>query len=185
MNEFTQILHSAASGNDYSAEALLPLVYEDLRRLAKARMAQESANHTLQPTALVHEAWLRMVDDEDRVWQNRAYFFAAASTAMRRILIDHARRKAQLKRGGDQKRLDIDKLDLSEPEQDEILLLMEDALKELEKLHPKWGKVVVMKYFGGMTNKETAEAIGVSEPTVERYWAAAKVWLYRRMSSKA
>lgn len=183
MNDFTRLLQSAAHGDDSSAEALLPLVYEDLRRLAQARMGQEASGHTLQPTALVHEAWLRMVNDTERTWQNRAYFFAAAATAMRRILIDHARRKAQLKRGGDQKRVNLDQLDLTEPQQDEIILLMEDALKELEQLHPKWGQVVVMKYFGGMTNKEAAEALDVSEPTVERYWAAAKVWLYRRISA--
>lgn len=183
MNDFTRILESATHGDDDSAQALLPLVYDDLRRLAASRMMWESASHTLQPTALVHEAWLRMVDDNSRGWRDRAYFFAAAATAMRRILIDHARKKMQQKRGGNPKRINLDHLELAEPESPEILLLMEDALHELEQLHPSWGKVVVMKYFGGMTNRETAEAMDISEPTVERYWAAAKVWLFRKMST--
>ena len=132
MSDFTQILNSATEGDERSSEALLKQVYEDLHKLAQARMVQESPNHTLQPTALVHEAWLSLVDDEDRTWQNRAYFFASAATAMRRILIDHARKKATRKHGGHHQRLDIDQLDLSEQMPDDMVLMVEDALQKLE-----------------------------------------------------
>ena len=185
MSDFTQILHAAAEGDTPSADAILPLVYEDLRRLAQARMAREAADHTLQPTALVHEAWLRMVDQEEQDWKNRAYFFSAAATAMRRILIDHARSKTLKKHGGGQVRVGIDQLDLSVPEPNELLLYIEDALQALEQVHPQWAQIVVMKYFGGMTHRETAEALNIGESSVERYWAAAKVWLYRKMSASA
>lgn len=184
MNEITRILHSSSKDGDSSAEALLPLVYEELRKLAYSRMATLPSSHTLQPTALVHEAWLKMVDQHDRTWTNRAFFFAAASTAMRDILVDHARKRAAQKRGGGQKRLNLDDLDLSEPQQDEFILLVEEALKELETLNPKWATLVVMKFYGGMTNKEVAEEMDVSESTVERYWAGAKAWLLKQISSK-
>lgn len=184
MDDITQILQTANSSDDSSAQALLPLVYEELRKLAGARMASSSSDHTLQPTALVHEAWLRMVDDSDRTWHNRAYFFAAASTAMRNILIDHARKKMSKKRGGDRQRLDFDQIDLATPEPDEIMLLIEEALQRLEQVNPKWAKIVVMKYFGGMTHKEVSEALGLSESTVERCWAGAKTWLYKQIRER-
>ena len=183
MDDFTTILNSAAGGDDRSAKALLPQVYEELRKLAHARMSGQ-ASHTLQPTALVHEAWLRMVDNEDRTWHNRAYFCSAASTAMRNILIDHARKKAAIKHGGDRKRLDFDELDLATDEPDELILLVEDALQRLEQVNPKWARIVVMKYFGGMTNKEVAEALNIGESTVERYWAGARTWLYKQISER-
>jgi RNA polymerase sigma factor (TIGR02999 family) len=184
MNDLTVILNAAAHGDGHSASALLPLVYDELRRLARSRMAMEGAGHTLQPTALVHEAWLRMVAAEDRTWQNRAYFFSSAATAMRRILVEHARKKSRLKRGGERQRLDIDALELSEPVQDEGILMVEEALQQLEQAHPKRGRVVMLKYFGGMTNKEVAETMGIGEATVERYWAFSKAWLYDRISSQ-
>ncbi|MBN2162887.1 MAG: sigma-70 family RNA polymerase sigma factor [Pontiellaceae bacterium] len=183
MNDFTQTLNSASGGDEHSADALLNLVYEDLRRLAQARMFQEYSNHTLQPTALVHEAWLSLVDDQDRTWKNRAHFFAAAATAMRRILIDHARKKATRKHGGQHQRLDIDQLNLSGPAPDDRILLVENALKQLEKGNPKWARIVVMKYYGGMTNAETAEAMGISKSSVDRCWAGAKTLLYRYIVS--
>lgn len=186
MNDITTILHSAVQGNHQSAEALLPLVYEELRKLAHARMAKESPDHTLQPTALVHEAWLRMIDDDERTWQNRAYFFASASTAMRRVLVDHARRKSSLKRGGDLHRLYIDQHELADDSYvDDNIILVDETLKRLETVHPKWAQIVVMKYFGGMTNLEVAEALGIGERTVDRYWACAKAWLYRRIRKQA
>ena len=184
MNDFTEILHAAAHGKSQSAETLLPLVYEELRKLAHARMAKEAPNHTLQPTALVHEAWLRMVDDEERTWQNRAYFFSAASTAMRRILVDHARSKTRLKRGGDHQRLYIDQHELADSEPDDRILMVDDALLRLEATHPQWAQIVVMKYFGGMSNKEAAEALDIGERTVDRYWACARAWLYRRIRAQ-
>ena len=179
MNDFTQMLHSVAHDDEHSAEALLTQVYEELRKLAYARMATENANHTLQPTALVHEAWMRMVDDEERTWQNRAYFFASASTAMRRILVDHARRKSNRKRGGDRQRLGLDMIELAEPVPDEKILQVDDALQQLEQVHPEWARIVVMKYFGGMNRKEIAEALNMGERTVSRYWDYARAWLYK------
>lgn len=184
MNDFTIMLNAASHGDNHSAQALLPLVYDELRKLAYARMAMESSDHTLQPTALVHEAWLRMVADEERTWQNRAYFFSAAATAMRRILVEHARRKTRLKHGGGQQRLNVDQVDVASPETDEKILLVEEALKELEAVNEIRSKVVVMKYFGGMTNKEVAEALGIGERSVDRHWACAKMWLYDRIRSK-
>lgn len=164
---------------------MLPLVYDELKRLAYSHMSSQSPAHTLQPTALVHEAWLRMVDDKDRTWNNRTHFFAAAATAMRNILIDHARKKSRIKRGGDQQRVDIDDFDLASPEIDEFILKLEDALKRLEEVNPKWARIVVMKYYGGMTNKEVASAYEISESTVERHWAGAKAWLLNEINSQA
>jgi RNA polymerase sigma factor (TIGR02999 family) len=164
---------------------LLPLVYDDLRRLAAARMACESSGHTLQPTALVHEVWLRLVADGDaRSWNDRSRLLAAAAEVMRRILIDHARRKARLKHGGDLQRLNIDDFDLSAAPQDEKLLLINGALEELETLHPHRARVVVLKFFGGMTNKEAAETLGVSERSVNRHWLCARNWLFKRIESQ-
>ena len=190
MSDFTVMLSSAAQGDDQSAQALLPLVYEELRKLAYSRMAMESADHTLQPTALVHEAWLRMVDGSDRDWQNRAYFFSAASQAMRRILIDHARRKGRIKHGGDQQRVEMDALEeasfeMENPEVNERILLIHEVLKQLEEEYPIWAKVVVMNYFGGMTDQEIAETLQVSDRTVRRYCVCAKTWLYQRIKERS
>lgn len=184
MDEFTRVLNSAADGDAHAANAMLPLVYEELRRLAYSHMASQSPGHTLQPTALVHEAWLRMVDDENRTWNNRNHFFAAAATAMRNILIDHARKKSRLKRGGDQQRVDLEKFEISIPEMDEFILKVDEALQRLEEVNPKWARIVVMKYFGGMTNKEVAQAQEISESSVERYWAGAKAWLLNEIKSQ-
>ena len=184
MNDFTVILNAASKGDASSAEALLPLVYEELRKLAQARMARELSAHTLQPTALVHEAWLRLVKDEDRDWKDRSYFFAAASTSMRRILVDHARQKAQLKRGGDLKRVELEDFVQSDPEPDERILQLDEVLKSLEQAHPQWAQVVEMKYFGGMTNEEVAETLNIGRATVIRYWATAKIWLCERLQAQ-
>ena len=184
MKDFTVILNDASNGDASSAEALLPLVYDELRKLAQARMAREMSAHTLQPTALVHEAWLRLVENEDRDWKDRSYFFAAASTAMRRILVDHARKKAQLKRGGDLKRVDLEEFDLAEPETNEVILQLDEVLKSLEQAHPQWAQVVEMKYFGGMTNDEVAETLKIGRATVVRYWATAKIWLCERLKAQ-
>lgn len=184
MNDVTMILNAAAKGDDHSAEALLPLVYEELRSLARSQMAMESASHTLQPTALVHEAWLRMVKDSDRTWQNRAYFFVAAAQSMRRILVEHARRKSRLKRGGDQVRLNLDDLELSDSaQQADVILLVDDALEQLERLYPQRAQVVTLKYYGGMTNREVSETMGISEAKVERHWTFSRVWLHDRIST--
>ena len=181
MDDFTLILQSASQGDSRSAEALLPLVYDELRKLAHSRMAGQAASHTLQPTALVHEAWLRMVNHNDRTWHNRAYFFSAASTAMRNILIDHARKKAAIKHGGNMKRIDFDQIELAGDAPEARILMVEDALQRLEQVNPKWAHIVVMKYYGGMTNREVAQAQEISESSVERYWAGAKTWLYKQI----
>lgn len=183
MDSFVTALNSVQEDGN-TANAILPLVYDELRRLAYSRMASQAASHTLQPTALVHEAWLRMVGEKDRTWQNRTHFFAAAATAMRTILIDHARKKTSLKRGGHLHRVDMEKLDVTVPEIDEFILLVEEALQRLEQVNPKWARIVVMKYHGGLTNKEAADALEMSESTIERYWAGAKAWLVNEISSQ-
>ena len=184
MSDVTLMLEAIGRGEGGTLEELLPLVYEELRRLAAARMAQESAGHTLQPTALVHEAWLRLVGDGDRTWKNRAYFFGAAAEAMRRILIESARRKSRLKYGGGQERLNIADLELADTTPDEKVLLINDALERLEAEHPERGRVVVLKYFGGLTNKETAEILGIGERSVDRHWVCAKEWLFRKVRAQ-
>ena len=181
MSDVTHILVEVSRGNGQAAEELLPLVYDELRRIAGARMAQEAAGHTLQPTALVHEAWLRMVGEGARTWQNRAHFFGAATEAMRRILIDSARRKSRLKRGGNRERVDIDDLDLAAATPDDKMLLIDEALERLQTEDAEKAKIVVMKFFGGLTNQEVALSLGVTERTVERQWAYARAWLFREI----
>ena len=184
MTEITLLLQAAESGQSQASEKLLPLVYEELRRLAAARMAQEAAGQTLQATALVHEAWLRMVGEGDRTWQNRAHFFGAAAEAIRRILIDRARRKSSLKHGGGKERLDIEELELADTTPDEKVLLVNDALEQLEADQPERARVVVLKYFGGLTNKEVAEALDIGERSVDRHWMCAKIWLFRKIQAQ-
>lgn len=184
MSDVTVILQAMGRGEERTLDELLPLVYEELRHLAASRMAQESAGHTLQPTALVHEAWMRLVGDGDRTWKNRAYFFGAAAEAMRRILIESARHKSRLKYGGGQERLNIEDVDLAGTTPDEKVLLINDALEQLEKEHPERSRVVVLKYFGGLTNKEVAELLGIGERTVDRHWVCAKEWLFRKVRAQ-
>lgn len=184
MSDITLVLEAVGKGGEDASEQLLCLAYDELRKLAAARMARESAGHTLQPTALVHEAWLRMVGDADRSWKNRAYFFAAAAEAMRRILIEHARRKASLKSGGGQERLNVDDLELSAVAPDEKVLLINEALELLEQSQPDRARVVVLKYFGGMTNEEIAGLMGISPRSVIRHWLCAKAWLFRKIRER-
>ena len=181
MSDITLILDAISRGESQASEELLPLVYNELRNLATARMLQESAGHTLQPTALVHEAWLRLVGSSNQNWKGRSYFFAAAAEAMRRILVEHARRKARLKHGGGQERLNIQDLELADTAPDEKILLVDDALEKLEQSNPERARVVVMKFFGGMTNKEVADMLGIGERSVDRHWVCAKAWLFQRL----
>ena len=181
MSDVTLVLDAINRGERPAAEKLLPLVYDELRNLAAARMLQESAGHTLQPTALVHEAWLRLTGGQEQSWQNRAHFFGAAAEAMRRILVDHARRKAGLKHGGGQQRLNIEDFDLAEAPPDEKILLIEEALEELERSNPERARVVVMKFFAGMTNQEVGETLRISRSTVDRHWECARTWLFRKI----
>jgi RNA polymerase sigma factor (TIGR02999 family) len=179
MNDITLILDAIQRGDAKASEDLLPLVYDGLRRLASARMARESAGQTLQPTALVHEAWLQLVGDGNRSWQNRAHFFGAAADAMRRILIDKARRKATLKRGDHLTRVNIADIDLADASPDDQVLLIDEALEALEQEDPERARIVVLKFFGGLTNQEAAGTLGIGERSVERQWAAAKVRLFQ------
>ena len=185
MSDITLVLEAVSLGDSHAADELLPLVYAELRRLAAARMVQESAGHTLQPTALVHEAWLRLVNDKNRNWQNRGHFFVAVSEVMRRILIDNARRKARLKHGGGQQRLNIEDVEPAVVTPDEKLLMLNDALEQVEKENPEWSRIVMLKYFTGLTNHEVAETLGISESTVERHWFNAKRWLFKRIRAAA
>ena len=158
---------------------LLPLVYEELRRIAASRLEGEAGVQTLQPTALVHEAWLQVSGKHDRSWDNRAHFFGAAANAMRRILIDNARRKARVKHGGDQIRLDVHDLEISDLGSDETVLLVNEALEKLEQDAPEQARIVVLKFFGGLSNLEVAEHLGIGERSVNREWACAKARLFR------
>ncbi|WP_193213762.1 sigma-70 family RNA polymerase sigma factor [Luteolibacter marinus] len=180
----TLVLESVRRGDGGASKDLLPVVYEELRRLAISRMAHELAGQTLQATALVHEAWLRLVNNGDRTWQNRAHFFGAAAEAMRRILIENARRKSRLKRGGHCTRVDLVDVELADTTSDQKILLIDEALEELEASDPDKARVVVLKFFGGMTNQEVAENLAVNERTVERHWAFAKAWLFQSIRGR-
>lgn len=184
MSDITLMLQAVARGERQASSDLLPLVYEELRQLAAARMAREAAGQTLQATALVHEAWLRLVGEGNRNWENRAHFFGAAAEAMRRILIENARRKSRLKRGGGQSRLDIAELELAETTPDDKILLIDEALERLRSADPDKAKIVVLKFFGGLTNQEVAQSLGITERTVERHWAFAKAWMFRCIQSE-
>jgi len=185
MSDLTLLLNQVGQNADPSAAAkLLPLVYEELRRLAAAKMARESVPGTLQPTALVHEAWLRLGGDAQIHWANRAHFFGAAAEAMRRILVENARRKSRLKRGGGQLRLDISEVDLAAATPDDKVLLMDEALELLKEEDPQKARIVVLKFFGGLTNQEVAENLRVTERTVERQWAYAKAWLFEKIQTQ-
>jgi RNA polymerase sigma factor (TIGR02999 family) len=178
MNEITQILERANEGDPKAAEELLPLVYEELRRLAAQRMASEAPGHTLQPTALVHEAWLRLGGDVQPQWENRAHFFGAAAEAMRRILIDRARRRKAQRHGGGQERIDIDELDIISPAQsDDEMLGVNHALDRLAEVEPAKAQLVKLRYFAGMSIEEAAGALGISAPTAKRWWRYARAWL--------
>ena len=179
MSDITLILESVGRGESKATEELFPLVYEELRRLAMVRMAREAAGHTLQPTALVHEAWVQLVGAGGRTWKNRAHFLGAAADAMRRILIDNARRKSALKHGGGQERIAIEDLEITATTPDENILLIDEALQWLEGRDPEQARIVSLKFFGGLTNEEVAESLGISLRTVKRQWVMAKIKLFR------
>lgn len=182
MNDVTLILQAVGRGEKQASEELLPLVYDELRRLAAIRMARESAGQTLQPTALVHEAWVRLVEDGSRSWENRAHFFGAAAEAMRRILIERARRKARLKHGGGLDRVNLEDWDVAESLPDEMLLQLDEALERLKAAHPEVAQVVLLKFYGGLTNEEIVEITRTSVSTVKRQWNYAKAWLFNSVS---
>jgi len=181
MSDVTRILQSMESGDANAAGELLPLVYGELRKLAASKMAHETPNQTLQPTALVHEAWLRLTGNEKVKWNGRAHFFGAAAEAMRRILIDNARRKSAKRHGGGQQRVDVEEIDIAAPAKDEELIAINDALEELAKADPQKAELVKLRYFIGLTNEESAEILGISAPTARRWWNYARAWLYQKI----
>src|SRR5712692_8175799 len=184
VSDVTRILEAAQQGDPSAADQLLPLVYEELRRLAAHKMANESAGQTLQPTALVHEAWLRLVGNENQKWDGRAHFFGAAAEAMRRILIERARRKHAARHGGGQQRVDIQEMDLAAPSDDDQLLAVNDALDKLATEHKVEAELVKLRYFVGMTNEEAAAVLGISLRTAKYYWTHARAWLYREIQGQ-
>ena len=191
MNDITLMLQSVGRGQKQASEELLPLVYDELRRLATARMAREAAGQTLQPTALVHEAWVRLVGDGAQTWENRAHFFGAAAEAMRRILIENARRKHSLKAGGDRVRVELADaeaaFDPGAPASTRALdlLALDEALTKLRRDDPVKAELVKLRYFGGLALEEAGHVLGLSPATADRYWAFARAWLFRELSADA
>jgi RNA polymerase sigma factor (TIGR02999 family) len=181
----TQILHQIELGEPSAAEHLLPLVYEELRKLAASRLAQEQPGQTLQPTALVHEAYLRLVDvEKDQHWDSRGHFFAAAAEAMRRILINRARDRHRLKRSSRGRRIDLDQIELAIDTPDEHLLELDDALRLLEEHDDQIASLVKLRFFAGLSQKEAALALGLPRRTADRYWAYARAWLFSAMQAE-
>ena len=179
MHDVTQVLRELSDGQESAPARLMPLVYDELRKLAQGYLQEERTDHTLQATALVHEAYIRLVDWKNVTWQNRAHFFALAAQVMRRILVDHAREKQAQKRGGGSTRLSLeDAVSFAQPREVDLVAL-DDALKELAELDPTQSKIVELRFFGGLTIEETAEALRISPATVKREWTMAKAWLYK------
>lgn len=180
-SDVTHLLLEARSGNALAIEQLYGRVYAELRLLATQKMLRESAGHTLQPTALVHEAWLRLGGDAQPTWQDRAHFFGAAAEAMRRILVERARRKQALRRGHGAEHVEFDGLPIAGPVDDDQLLALDDALEQFAQIEPAKAELVKLRYFVGLTTEEAAAALNISEPTAKRWWAYAKAWIFRAM----
>ena len=181
MSEVTLILQAIERGENHSSEELIPLVYEELRKLAAIRLAAEPPGQTLQPTALVHEAWVRLIGGQAQTWENRAHFFSAAAEAMRRIMIERARRKSRIRHGGGQERVSIENMDIADVLPDDKILLVDEALERLKKEDSETAQIVTLKFFGGLNNEEIAKVTGKSERTIRRQWNYAKAWLFKRM----
>lgn len=181
VHEVTRLLEDAGQGQSRAAEALLPLVYEELRKLAAYRLTNERSDHTLQATALVHEAYLRLIGDRDYPWANRAQFFVAAAEAMRRILIDHARAKKGTRRGGGLHRLPLDIIDLATTDDPEQILVLDDAISRLEEQDADAARVVRLRFYAGLSIDETAQTLNVSPMTVKREWNYARAFLFRAL----
>jgi RNA polymerase sigma factor (TIGR02999 family) len=182
MSDVTRVLNAIETGDSEAPSQLLPLVYEELRKLAAAKLAQEKPGQTLQATALVHEAWMRLVDAEKRrVWNGPRHFFLAAAEAMRRILVDRARQKGRLRHGGKLERVDVENVKLATEDPAQTVLAMHDALDALARESPQKAEIVKLRYFSGMENHEIARALGTSLSTVERSWAYARSWLFQEL----
>ena len=186
MSDVTQLLSAIEAGDPEAADQLLPLVYDELRKLAAAKMAQEKPGQTLQPTALVHEAWLRLTGAEDqKIWNGRGHFFGAAAEAMRRILVDRARQKGRVRHGGELERVDLEHVNLAAEDPDGTVLAMHDALNALARESPQKAEIVKLRYFTGLENQEIADALGISISSVERSWAYARSWLHRELKKNS
>lgn len=179
--DVTQLLHAMEAGDPTAADALLRLVYEELRRLAAAKMARERPGQTLQATALVHEAWLRLARGQQQRWDGRRHFLAAAAEAMRRILVEKARRRQRLRHGGGLQRVDLDEIEIASGVREDQLIALDDALVKLEGEDPSKAAVVKLRYFVGLSAEETAATLQLSVASVERYWAFAKAWLFKEI----
>ena len=182
MNEVTRIINAIEQGDPQASEELLPLVYEELRLLAAQKIAQEKPGQTLQATALVHEAYLRLVDGGNQSWNSRGHFFRAAAEAMRRILVESARRKGCVKRGGAGKKLALDEAVVAANEPDIDLEALDEALTRLEADDPEKADLVRLRYFAGLTTRQTAEILGISIATANRHWSYARSWLFQEIS---
>jgi RNA polymerase sigma factor (TIGR02999 family) len=181
MSDFTVMLTAVQQGRPNAADELLKAVYGELRKLAAYRMAQQAPGHTLQPTALVHEAWLKLAGSEKASFEDRGHFFAAAAEAMRHILIDHARRKLTKRHGGDLERVDAAEFELVAPITDQQLVDLHEALDHFSQEHPVQAKVVKLRFFVGMTHEEISEVLAISVSTVKNYWNFSRAWLFREM----
>lgn len=181
-SDLTGLLKRWSDGDQSALEQLVPVVYSELKRLARSYLAQEDPGHTLQSTALVHEAYMRLIRQDSVEWQNRAHFFGIAAQTMRRILVEHARRRNAVKRGGGKAEAELDESSASVLGVNVDILLLDSALEELAHMDPRRARVVEMRFFGGLTEAEIAVVLGVSEPTVRRDWSIAKAWLYRKMT---
>jgi RNA polymerase sigma factor (TIGR02999 family) len=185
VSEVTRVIEAIQHGDLKAADELLPLVYEELRKLAASKMANEAAGNTLQPTALVHEAWLRLIGNDNPKFAGRAHFFAAAAEAMRRILIDRARRKCALRHGAGQVRVDIQQIDLASPRADDQLLAVNEALDKLAAQDSTEAELVKLRYFVGLTTEEAASLLDISPRTARNYWAHARTWLYHEITIRS
>ena len=184
VHEITRLLDEAGHGQQHAPATLLPLVYDELRKLAAHRMNSERADHTLEATALVHEAYMRLVGDQDVQWANRAHFFAAAAEAMRRILIEHARARQGPQRGGDRRKMPMDVLDLAVADDPEQILALDEAICRLEEQDADAARVVRLRFYAGLSVEETAAAMNISDRTVKREWAFARAFLFRKLESQ-
>ncbi len=183
MNKITRIINAIEEGNVQATDELLPLVYAELRSLAAQKLAKETPGQTLQATALVHEGYLRLLGPEVQSWQNRAHFFGAAAEAMRRILVDNARRKKRLKRGGDRRRVELEDVELGAEGPSDDLIALDEALTHLAEMDPVKAELIKLRYFAGLTVEQAAQALGFSETTAKEHWRFARAWLYRQISS--
>jgi RNA polymerase sigma factor (TIGR02999 family) len=181
VSDVTRLLNAIDHGDPKAAGELLPLVYDELRQLAAARMARESPGQTLQATALVHEAWLRLVGSNETQWNSRGHFFGAAAEAMRRILVERARKKARVRHGGQLQRVDLHQVSVATEDSDDVIVAIHEALEKLAVESPQKAEIIKLRYFAGLEHAEIAKILGVSEPTVRRHWAFARSWLYAEL----